>query len=864
MRATPSQIGSSGLRHAGMKHAQLLGIRLRLGSTGCLRPENRLLLAVALSLLASAADAAQTCSVSQLRVLVHDSRGTPISDANVWLGDDEQEAPRVTDSDGVAEFSNPPCGSTVVRVASEGFQGLRRSAAIAGQAFIEINVVLVPQLVVENVEVRAESPLITESGSSQMGELRADDVQYLPYVPSTVTDTLARLPGLMRAADGEINITGTGEHHGAFLVNQIDVTDPATGKFGQTLPVDVVEAVNVLKTPFLAEYGGFTSGIVTVETRRGGDKWHIELKDPFPEWRIRSTRLAGLRSTTSRMLLSGPIVPGRLFFVSGLQYYLNKMPDRTLPFPLNESKQESVNSFSQWDYVISPGHLLSGSFHFAPQHINFVNPDYFNPQPVTPSYAHHNYRATLSDHLAVGDGTLLSIASFQRFDAVVGAQGTADMVLTPTGNRGSYFSSQRRNAIRAEWVETWSPAQVNRLGNHALKLSVALNVLKNEGQLTARPINILDNSGVLLRRIEFSGGSPYKVQDVGVAGLIEDHWTLKPNFTLEAGGRFERQSIAHSVRIAPRIGFSWAPFGGTRTVVRGGYGRFYDRVPLDVYAFKNYPLRTVRDFGPDGNLTETVMFYGNALGTDAGPTSLLFHNAPAYGSFAPRNATWKIGIEHTVSRELSFQVLYEKSRSVGLIEMEQSAEASPVLRLHGGGRSLYRQVEVSAEITRRNGEQFFLTYTNSRAQGYLNDFSGFVGNFPLPLIRPNFFSNLPGDSPHRLLAWGRVAGPWKTYFLPLAEFHTGFPYARIDALGNYVGMPNGGRVRFPNYFSMDNRIVKDFTYHSKYTLRFSFSAFNISSHFNALGVHANTDDPQYGTFFGNYPRRYRGDFEVIF
>ena len=331
------------MRHTATKYARLLRVRSRVVATAGLRQGNPLLLAVALTLLASAASSAQTCSVSQLRVLVQDSKGSPVSGANVWLGEDEKAAPRVTDADGVADFSNPPCGSTVVRVASDGFQELRKNVDIAGQTSIEISAILAIQSVVENVEVRAESPLTTATASSQIGgELRADDVQYLPYVPSTVTDTLARLPGLMRT-DGEINISGMGEHHGAFVVNQADVTDPATGKFGQTLPVDVVEAVDVLKTPFSAEYGGFTSGIVTVETRRGGDKWHIELKDPFPEWRIRSTRLAGLRSSTSRILLGGPILPGRLFFISGLQYYLNKEPNRTLSFPFNESKQESVN-----------------------------------------------------------------------------------------------------------------------------------------------------------------------------------------------------------------------------------------------------------------------------------------------------------------------------------------------------------------------------------------------------------------------------------------------------------------------------------------------------------------------------------------
>jgi hypothetical protein len=50
----------------------------------------------------------------------------------------------------------------------------------------------------------------------------------------------------------------------------------------------------------------------------------------------------------------------------------------------------------------------------------------------------------------------------------------------------------------------------------------------------------------------------------------------------------------------------------------------------------------------------------------------------------------------------------------------------------------------------------------------------------------------------------------------------------------------------------------------KYSLRFSLSVLNTTNHFNALDVHANTGDPQYGLFFGNYQRLFRGDFDVLF
>jgi len=79
---------------------------------------------------------------------------------------------------------------------------------------------------------------------------------------------------------------------------------------------------------------------------------------------------------------------------------------------------------------------------------------------------------------------------------------------------------------------------------------------------------------------------------------------------------------------------------------------------------------------------------------------------------------------------------------------------------------------------------------------------------------------------------------------------------------DYAGVPNSNR--FPSYFSLDARFAKDFKVSPKYSIRLSLTAKNLSNHFNALDVHANIADPQYGIFFGNYHRRYRGDFDIIF
>jgi hypothetical protein len=185
--------------------------------------------------------------------------------------------------------------------------------------------------------------------------------------------------------------------------------------------------------------------------------------------------------------------------------------------------------------------------------------------------------------------------------------------------------------------------------------------------------------------------------------------------------------------------------------------------------------------------------------------------------------------------------------------------------LNGDGSSRYRQAEITARLGWKEGEQLVFSYTHSRAEGSLNVFDNFVGNFATPFIRPDVYSNLPGDLPNRFLVWGRTAVHfWKLQALPIVEYRSGFPYTAVDALQNYVGIPYGDATRFPHFFSADTRLMRDFKVTAKYTVRLSVTGFNLTNHFNALAVHDNIADPQYGVFFGNYHRRYRFDFDFLF
>ena len=800
----------------------------------------------------------------ELRVFVVDSQSGPIFNAEVRIFSGAKSlGESSTLSQGSADFARLPCGTVKVSAAKEGFDPATSAIVITSGARAKITITLTPQAQRSSVEVTATAAAI-EQTSSHSTEVRPDEVKILPTNPATVSEILPLVPGIVQSPDGELTIDGSGEHRSALVVNQTDVTDPATGKFGQTIPIDSIESVNVLNTPFLAQYGRFTSGVVAVETRRGGEKWHAELNDPFPDFRIRSWHMRGIRDVSPRAVLGGPLLRDRLFLNTALEYNFQRQSILTLPFPHNESKKEWVNSFTQLDLVLSAKQIVTATFHFSPQHINFVSPDFFSPQSVTPSYIQHNYVGTLADHWGIFGGILDSSFSSQRFDVVIGSQGGADMVMSPLGNSGNYFGLQNRDASRTEWLETWSPVPIRAAGTHLFKMGTSLTGSSDGGQFTYRAVKIVNLAGQLLERIDFSNRNPFSRADREFTAFAQDHWSFGPRVSLDFGLRVEHQRLPDSLRIAPRAGIAIAPFPGERTVFRAGYGQFYDHVPLNVYTFARYPQRTVTFFEPDGSVMGSPIQYVNVIGSTTGPRSFFVNGEQVAGGFSPRGATWTLQVEHTFSQWFHLRGVYSDNRSVGLVVFEpQLLNATNEIVLNGDGSSRYRQAEITAKFNWKDGQQLDFSYTRSRAEGDLNSFDGYLGNFPNPLVRPDVYANLPGDVPNRFLIWGsfNVRRP-RLQVLPLVEYRSGFPYTSVNALQDYVGVPNS--TRFPGYSSIDLRVVKDFKVSSKYTLRLSLTGLNLADHFNALAVFANTAGPQYGTFFGSYHRRYRGDFDIIF
>ena len=82
-------------------------------------------------------------------------------------------------------------------------------------------------------------------------------------------------------------------------------------------------------------------------------------------------------------------------------------------------------------------------------------------------------------------------------------------------------------------------------------------------------------------QFRLSTGNPEaKVKQWDFGGYFQDDWKARPNFTLSLGLRYENQkNIDSNFNFGPRLGFAWSPAGPqSKTVFRGGYGVFYERV----------------------------------------------------------------------------------------------------------------------------------------------------------------------------------------------------------------------------------------------------------------------------------------------
>src|SRR5882672_1968982 len=836
-----------------------------------------LLCFIGLALDGSAAqvDPAAPTPAGSLRVIVTDAQQHSLRGALCSLLRENESrtivATASTDDQGVAVFVSIRPGSYVLRVASKGFETITKDDVVVKDgAAADIKVVLSVAQVTESVTVESLSETATnvEAGASTAtGNLQRQAMQRLPLATARIDEALPLIPGVVRSSTGEISMKGASEQQNALLVNGLNAADPASGNFRLNLPIDSVEAVQVFQHPYTAEYGQFTGGVTRIETRRGGDHWHWEFNDFFPDFRFKGGHVVGIAEDTPRLNFNGPLIKNRLFLSQSLSYVIAKTPVRGLTFPGNETKTESQSYFSQFDLLLNSNHTQPFALGYFTEREQFVGLDLFRPQPVTPNYKQRDFVFTARDNYDFEFGLLQSSVSFKRFRANVWGQGALDQTLTPTVEAGNYFANQARQSNRTEVLEVYQlPPQKFWRGSHEIKVGFDFNSVNNRLHYTAGPVNIVRGDGTLAERITFDAAPRIRGNNREYVGFAQDRWLVRPNLSFDLGLRYENQRIASEQNLAPRAGFAWSPFSDDKTVIRGGIGIFHDKVPLNIRSFNRYPARTVTRYGPDGLTIIDTRRFTNVL-VETGPiTPLDFRFSNKEAGFVPRNLTWNIQLDQILNRWLTLRanLIGSRTNNIYIVNPELDFRGQSAIVLRSAGRATYHALELTARFVLPERNFFYVSYVRSRARGDLNDFNSYFGDFGEPVIRQNQFSNLPFDVPNRLIAWGTFALPHRITIAPIIEARSGFPFSVRDGGQNFVGLRNSDQTRFPHFFALDAECAKECQVTKKYGIRLSLRGFNLTNHFNPRNVHGNVADPRFGEFFSSYRRYFAGGFDIIF
>ena len=826
---------------------------------------------LALVLIAAIPKTTDAHQPTALKVHVADAQQLIVPGATCSLASDGGPTTvAITDAQGDCVLDGISSAAYTLRVELPGFTPFVRMHLVLDVATVRdgITVVLSPAGMSERVAVAARQAGDTSVSAGSVppqGVIDRRVIQRLPLAIASVREALPLVPSVLRSATGELTLHAGGETQNGLRVNGMNAVDPATGTFRLSLPVDAVEAFQVFLHPYTAEYGQFTAGVTQVDTRKGSDRWRFELNDFLPDLRFVGGKLRGIAEDAPHLYFGGPLFGKRVTLSQSASYAIAKRPVRGLEFPVNETRTESQSYFTQLDVVARPGHSQTVTIGDAPQRQEFIGLDVFRPQSATPSAVQRDLVFTARDNSVLHRGLLTTSISVSRFNTAVWARGTQDLRITPTAEGGNYFATQDRASTRQEFLEVYALPTRRWLGTHDIKTGIDINRVSSHLGYRARPVDVVRGDGTLAERVEFDPASAIDAMNREFVGFVQDRWAPWTRLALDLGLRYEDQRIADAAIIAPRVGFAWSPSAAGHTVIRGGIGLFFDKVPLNIRSFAQYPARTVTRFASDGVTIVERRRFVNVLAdaaTDVRPAS---GEADDRAEFVPGNVTWNLQVDRTVSPWLGVRanVIDSQTDNLYVANPRITGTASGVIELSSTGRSSYKAEEVAARLGRAT-RALTVSYTHSRARGDLNEFASVFGDFASPLLRPNQYSQLPTDAPHRLLAWGTIALPRRISVGPIFEVRSGFPYAVRDAMQDFVGTRNADTTRFPRLIALDLEVAREFQVSRRYAVRLSVRGFNLTNHFNPRDVHANVDDPAFGRFLASYRRYFVGGFDVIF
>lgn len=409
-----------------------------------------------------------------------------------------------------------------------------------------------------------------------------------------------------------------------------------------TLPMGAVEEMAVMTTAFSSEFGWTSGPALNIVTKSGTNEFHgegIYLGRPgnmqakaFPTANYCPPSVSTCTAPSTLTSISPVDVPDTLSQFSGAMGG-RIVRDRTFFFAANDYTRQNRTALlsNTLPAFVLPtdgdlsytGHYHQELFHAKADHrlttaqnlmLRLTVDRFFDDNPqdavggtnapsVARQYARRSWTMQLN-HSAVLSPNLHNEARFAWLNGDPVTEWSAPVLSTTYTRTGSvpFTIGQSRLASlfghQAQFSDTLSWTR----GRHHARFGVSVVRHSSGGtgsepgtavlgtftfrSTTTAPFDQLTLNDVqqYTQPINF-GISSYQMNQWLYAFFVQDHVRLGRDLTLDAGLRYDRQTLTDATKdFAPRVGFGWRPGGSSRFSVRGGYGMYYSQIQSNLMA----------------------------------------------------------------------------------------------------------------------------------------------------------------------------------------------------------------------------------------------------------------------------------------
>ncbi len=875
------------------------------------------------------ARAQQAVTSAMLSGRVEDASGGAIVGAAITLTNlDKNQVWKTTSGEqGRFRFFYLPVGSYRLEAGAPGFAGASRQLTLSVGEALDLVARLGVASRADVVSVTSEVPVV-ETVRTQVAEtVLPREVDSLPLNGRNYLDLALLTPAASRTNTGNnelftetsavpgtgISVAGQRNLNNSFLVDGLSANDDAADLAGAFYSQEVIREFQVVASGGIAEFGRASSGTINVLTKSGTNDWRGRLYGFLRNQALDArnpafaARKDPLTQTQYGASLGGPLAHDRTFLFSNFEQTrqhragfisiagadvtaINTVLDQVNykgprvqrgSFPTGYN---ATSYFARVDHKLNEGNMLGVRYSlYDITSINARNAGGLNAVSRGTALVNRDNAIAVQETATLSPKSI-NEARFQYTRSRLGAPvndavGPAINISGRANSGTATFSPTARDIDLMEASDslTW------QLGEHALKAGAdflynRVNIVfpgALQGVYTFT--NLANFQARAYSSFQQAFGVPAQFQSNPNLGLfLQDEWRPRRDLTINAGLRYDIQWLPNPIEtrfrnFGPRIGLAYAP-GNHRTVIRAGYGIYFDRIPLR--AVSNALQR-------DGSKYKTAVLNFGDPGAPVFPNVLSAFPAGLLASITTIDPNIQNAYSQQANLQIERELPHATSISVGYIHLRglhiimsrninlpatnrPDPRFANIGQYASAGDSYYNAMTLAVNHRAARWASARLSYTLSKSVDDAGNAFFSQAQNPLKIWDDRGLSN--SDQRHRLALSGSFdvpradsAGLWRraaagfqlSYIFTFASAYpfniqTGgslFNDGNFNARPPGVGRNTGAGFEFS---SMDLRLSRTFSFTEKWKLEMLAESFNTLNHSNLQSPNNITSSPTFG------------------